>query len=366
MKLKSELGQVFTEKPEAEKMVSLIKNKGTVLEPSAGNGNIFNLLPKDRSTAIEIDPEIASSKMKIMDFFDERNKYDTIIGNPPYLSYNDIPAITLNKLPKVMNKKANLYMFFIWRCLDLLNNNGELIFIVPREFIKLTSAEKLNERLNTEGGFTYWEEFGDQKVFNNASPNVVIFRWQKGIKHTIPIYYLNGFFYFDKPNGDKLSNLFDVKVGAVSGANSIYYNKNGNIELAYSETKKTGKLIKAYYGDLPVLLSYKEKLLQRKAAKFTENNWFEWVRKPNKTVGKKILVNCKTRDLKPFYVSSAEYWDGSLLALIPKINIDLDRTVEKLNLTEWDKLGFKVGGRLIFTQKSLSNIYIKLDQKINS
>lgn len=38
-------------------MVSLIENKGSILEPSAGSGNIFNLLPKERRNGIEIDPE---------------------------------------------------------------------------------------------------------------------------------------------------------------------------------------------------------------------------------------------------------------------------------------------------------------------
>lgn len=223
-------------------MIFLIKNNGSILEPSAGCGNIFNLLPKNRRVGIEIDSEVATSEMKIMDFFDENNKYDTIIGNPPYLSYKEIPKSTLSKLPNVLDKRANLYMFFIWNCLDLLNNNGELIFLVPRDFIKLTSAQMLNKRLNEEGGFTYWEEFGDKQIFDNVSPNVVIFRWQKGIKHTIPIYYLDGFFYFEKLNGSKLSDFFNIKVGAVSGANSIFYNKNGNIELAYSETKKNRKI----------------------------------------------------------------------------------------------------------------------------
>lgn len=231
--------------------------------------------------------------------------------------------------------------------------------IIPRDFIKLTSAYSLNKRLNEEGGFTYWEEFGNKQIFKDASPNVDIFRWQKGKKHTIPIYCSNGFFYFNKIEGTKITDLFDIKVGAVSGANSIFYNENGNIKLAFSETKRTGKLIKAYYGNLPELLPYKEKLLQRKISKFTESNWWEWGRKPNKVIGNKILANCKTRDMKPFYISSAEYWDGSLLALIPKNKFNLDEVVNKLNILDWEKYGFKVGGRLIFTQKSLSNVYIK-------
>ena len=360
MKLKSELGQIFTEKAEVDKMISLIENTGgSVLEPSAGSGNFFNKF--DNIVGVEIDPDIAPPNCLVMDFFDYKpdTKFDTIIGNPPYLKYNEIPESTRNKLPDILNKRANLYMFFIWKCLDLLNDNGELIFIVPRDFIKSTTAKTLNERLNKEGGFTYWEEFGDKKVFKGACPNVVIFRWQKGINHKIDIKYNNGLFSFDEIKGTKVSDLFDVKVGAVSGANDIFYNENGNIELVFSKTKNTGEKIKSYYGDLPILLPYKQTLISRKGAKFTEENWWDWERKPNRIEKQKIFVNCKTRDPKPFFTTDGFYWDGSLLALVPKKDLDLNEYVEKLNNTNWEKQGYKVGGRLIFSQRSLSNAIIE-------
>lgn len=356
--LKKELGQVFTKEEQVKEMMALIQNKGLILEPSCGSGNFYNLLPKERTVGIEIDKDIAPVGVEIKDFFCENRKFDTIIGNPPYLMNKEIPENTRKILPKILNNQANLYMFFIWRCLDLLNDNGELIFIVPRDFIKLTSAIELNKRLNTEGGFTYWKEFGDQKIFDDACPNVAIFRWQKGIEHKIPIFYEDGFFTFNKGT-EKISDYFTVYVGAVSGVNDIFYNEVGNIELAYSKTKETGKLIKAIYNDKEKLLEYKQKLLERKAMKFTENNWWKWVREPKNLEGNKILVNTKTRDKKPFYISSAKNWDGSLLALIPKNNeINLAKWVEKLNNLDWKSLGFLVGGRLIFSQKTLTLLKI--------
>ena len=353
--LKKELGQVFTKKEQVEEMISLIENTGSILEPSAGNGAFYNSLPKERTIGIEIDKEVAPEGVEIKDFFTENRKFDTIIGNPPYLMNKEILPETKKLLPNVLNSQANLYMFFIWRCLDLLEDNGELIFLVPRDFIKLTSAIPLNKRLNEEGGFTFWKEFGDQKIFDDACPNVVIFRWQKGIKHKIPIFYQNGFFTFAE-GSRKLSDYFDIYVGAVSGANDIYYSENGNIELAFSKTKETGEFIKAIHNDKEKLLPFKEKLLERKATKFTEANWWKWVREPKNLPGDKILVNTKTRDLKPFYISNASNWDGSLLALIPKKELSLSEWVLKLNSLDWEKLGFKVGGRLIFSQKALFNL----------
>ena len=353
--LKKELGQVFTKKEQVEEMISLIENTGFILEPSAGNGAFYNFLPKERTIGIEIDKDVAPEGVEIKDFFTENRKFDTIIGNPPYLMNKEIPTKTKKLLPNALNSQANLYMFFIWRCLDLLEDNGELIFLVPRDFIKLTSAIPLNKRLNEEGGFTFWKEFGDRKIFDDACPNVVIFRWQKGINHKIPIFYQNGFFTFVEGN-KKLSDYFDIYVGAVSGANDIYYSENGNIELAFSKTKETRTFIKAIHNDKEKLLPFKDKLLERKATKFTETNWWKWVREPKNLPGDKILVNTKTRDLKPFYISNANNWDGSLLALVPKKELNLNEWVLKLNSLDWEKLGFKVGGRLLFSQKALFNL----------
>jgi adenine-specific DNA-methyltransferase len=46
------------------------------------------------------------------------------------------------------------------------------------------------------------------------------------------------------------------------------------------------------------------------------------------------------------------------LSIFPKVNIDIENMVELLNSVDWDDLGFKVGGRLCFTQKSLENTFL--------
>ena len=357
------LGQFFTPNAIVDKMVALIQNNGKVLEPSCGNGAFYNSLKHLDTVGIEIDPEVACEGSLVMDFFDWTEKVDTIIGNPPYVKYQHISNDTLNKLPQVMDKRTNLYLFFMWRCIDLLKDNGELIFIVPRDFIKTTSSGELNRRLYEEGGFTYWEEFGDEKIFPDADPNVVIFRWVKNQQHTIPVTFSDGYLYFGEIHGVKLDSLFDVRVGAVSGANDIFYQEDGNIEIAVSTTKADGILQKAWYVDSPnkYLLQHKEQLLSRGIRNFNESNWWEWGRKITPLASPAIFVNCKTRDMKPFYIGEYQWYDGSLLALIPKTkDYALEDLVELLNNTDWASQGFQVGGRLVFGQRSLSNAYLIL------
>lgn len=347
-------------------MISLIKNNGIILEPSCGNGAFLSKLPKG-SIGLEIDPTTAHKDAQIIDYFDYNVKVDTIIGNPPYVRYQDIIDTTKNKLLGKLDNRANLYLFFIEHSIELLNDNGELIFIVPRDFIKATSALELNNKLFNMGGFTYWQEYGDEKIFEDAMPNVVIFRWVKGGNHTIPVSNHNGYLTFGKDiNNEKqkiyLNTLFDICVGGASGANNIFIEETGNIDLVVSETKRTGQTKKAHYVEKPneYLLNYKNTLLQRRIKSFNENNWWEWGRRIRHINGPKIYVNNKTRDMQPFFTNDSGWFDGSVLALIPKENnsYNIDELIEILNNTDWDNQGFLVGGRLIFGQRSLSNAYI--------
>ena len=363
---KENLGQYYTPESIVDAMVALIENKGTILEPSCGPGIFLNKLPA-HAIGLEIDAKTAHHKAIIMDYFDYYEPMDTIIGNPPYVRYQDIIHTTKSKLPASFDNRTNLYLFFIAHSIELLKDNGELIFIVPRDFIKTTSALSLNEKLYTEGGFTYCQEFGDTKIFEDASPNVVIFRWVKGHKHTIPVNFYNGYLSFGKEENQEktkvyLNTLFEIRVGGASGANEIFIEDNGNIDLVVSTTKRTGETKKAHYASEPTdyLKQYEATLKARRIRSFNDTNWWEWGRKIRHADGPKIYVNNKTRDPQPFFTHTSGWFDGSVLALIPKEDnpYDIDYLIDLLNSTDWDSQGFRVGGRLIFGQRSLSNAYV--------
>ena len=76
--------------------------------------------------------------------------------------------------------------------------------------------------------------------------------------------------------------------------------------------------------------------------------------------GECIYVNSKTRNKKPFFKEKIDYFDGSLLALIPKKEINIDEWLYVLNNSEeeFKKQGFIVGNKYQFTQKSLSKFII--------
>ena len=347
-------------------MWSLSKNKGRVLEPSSGEGVFCN--SEREMVMIEKDPTVNKvSATLTMDFFDHppTEKYATIIGNPPYVRNRDIDASTAKKLNYgLFDRHANLYLFFIAKAIDHLEPLGELIFITPRDFIKATGAAKLNEYIYSQGTITHFNDFGDTPIFDGASPNCAVWRFVKGLDSHVTDEGLmfsihNGQIFFGARGEETVGDYFQVKVGAVSGADSIYEHEDGNLEMVCSATYKTGKTKKMIYNlRHPVLMDHKVRLIQRRIRKFTESNWWEWGRGYPVDDRERIYVNAKTRHKRPFFMHPAKAYDGSVLGLFPVESHpkdDMEQLCEALNSIPWEDLGFVTGGRFIFNQRSLEN-----------
>ena len=363
----SKLGQVFTPPGTVARMLKLRKNRGAVLEPSAGGGAFMSAL-EPGAIGIEIDRKvIRDQRILAGDFFSYplENRFQTIIGNPPYVRYRDIEQATKRLLPmEWFDRRSNLYLFFIAKCMAHLDKGGELIFITPRDFLKSTNAKKLNRELSAQGSFTHFTELGDALIFDGYTPNCAIWRWEKGrksrrIEGGKMFCCQDGQIWFGSSpaSGERLGDYADVKVGAVSGADSIFAsNRHANVEMVCSTTRSTGETRKMIYNKRCTYLEqYKSALLRRRVRHFDESNWWQWGRGYHSQQGERVYVNCKTRNAKPFFVSEAEAYDGSMLALFPKNGLRASKIADALNRTDWDELGFACDGRLLFTQKSLAS-----------
>lgn len=365
------LGQVFTPQVVVEQMLLLRKNRGRVLEPSCGNGAFSNHIPN--CVAIELDPTKAPAHALVMDFFDypTSNTFETVIGNPPYVRFQDILPDTKSRLDKrLFDERTNLYLFFIEKCLRHLTDNGELIFITPRDFLKATAAKRFNERLYKLGTITDWIELGDRKIFSGFSPNCAIWRFEKnnfsrltcftnesGIKQTRKFACVSGQLSFTTNEYSvRFSEVFFVKVGAVSGDDEVFTSDEfGNREFVCSTTVKDGKTRRMIFNmNTPYLEAFKSRLLSRRIKKFDESNWWTWGRAHYQSNETRIYVNCKTRHSRPFFLHDCKDYDGSVLAVFPKNQtLPLKQLCEQLNAVNWAELGFMCDGRYLFSQRSL-------------
>lgn len=363
------LGQVFTPAAVVSEMISLRRNSGRTLEPSAGDGAFAARIPG--CEAIEIDPRVAPPGARVMDFFDLplTETFDTIIGNPPYVRHRDILPTTREKLSGYgFDARSNLYLHFIRKCVLHLNPGGELIFIVPRDFVKLTSAKALNAFLFQEGTVTHFAETGDSRIFGKFVPNCAVFRFQKGLFDRVmpdgrrfverdgQLLFLRGAYPW------RLADLFAVKVGAVSGADQVFQHPEGNMEFVGSRTIDCGETRRMFFNQQhPHLDSHKDALLARRIRAFSESNWWEWGRSHHVADGPRIYVNAKTRRTAPFFLHSCKNYDGSVLALFPRFAMDLKRAVRLLNEVDWADLGFVCDGRYLFSQRSLETAGLPLE-----
>lgn len=367
-----QLGQVFTPPEVVAFMLDLCANKGRTLEPSAGDGAfMYALKQRGRDcVGIEIDPRVAPEGALVRDFFDYplSEQFDTIIGNPPYVRFQDVAVNTKKSLKsELFDARSNLFLFFIEKCVRHLKPGGELVFIVPREMIKLTAAKKLNAWLYTQGSITHFYETGDVRVFDDHTPNCAIFRFEKGRmdRHMADgrrFVEVDGqLMFLREDHSVRFADVFTVKVGAVSGADQIYTHPKGNMEFVYSKTVETGETRRMLYGiKHPHLDKHKEELLARRVKTFDESNWWQWGRHFPINLKPRIYVNGRTRKAEPFFLHDCNAFDGSVLALFPKneriIRRDLIECAMMLNReVDWQQLGFVCDGRFLFTQRSLQN-----------
>lgn len=355
-------GQVMTPPLIINYMIDLLNlsdadiNNKLFLDNSCGDGAFIKALlqrgvPPKHIYACDIDEEIIQSvvnllpteNIRIGSFFlqtDWINKFDYIIGNPPYVRIHNIE-------PEVKKQIQNfefcfgmydLYYAFYEYGLKCLNKDGVLLYISPSGFIRNASGIKIRNYIEQNNILQYFEDFSHDQKFQGYSTYTCIIKL--GIGDNIKIPWTN--------NREKIGLSFtSLQNGLATLADKIFIADSFDLEseclrpiikASTGEQKwcifppKTEEELKQYPKTYQYLLNNKE-LLQNRSIK-GKTQWFEFGRTQGlKNINNEKIVISTTMSnegLKLYRVDSNWLVYSGLYATAE----DLDKLEEELKSNE--------------------------------
>ena len=205
------LGAYYTPIKLANAMVKFLdfEEVQSVLEPSCGDGVFLNSLSQtgiieriNNIDAVEIENDEAEKVINAYqnnenvhvyneDFFEfysrvkEGERYDLILGNPPYIRYQYLTEEQRKIQSKILeshgmkaNKLINAWVAFLVACVHLLSDNGKIAFVIPAEILQVAYAEDLRLFLSTQLTKITLITF-EQLVFPDIEQEILVFLGEK-------------------------------------------------------------------------------------------------------------------------------------------------------------------------------------------
>lgn len=172
------------------------------------------------------------------------NKFDLIVGNPPYIEYSKI-----RKNYKIENfksiKAGNVYAYMIEKSLELIDQNGEIGLVVPISIISTARMGSLRDLLLKDCEEIYFLTFADRpaSLFNGVHQKVTIVFANKNERMTSKVFTSKYIHWYEKDRKKLFNNIefifnnnidekFIPKIGNIMEKN--IYNKltKGNMSLS--------------------------------------------------------------------------------------------------------------------------------------
>jgi adenine-specific DNA-methyltransferase len=366
-------------------MLALVRNRGRVLEPACGDGAFLQHFPfarrhRDRSAACAAgrahDGLLRPAR---------RSRLPRSSATRPMCAIRTSPATTRRLVRRsVLDGRANLYLFFIEKCLRHLAPGGELIFITPRDFLKATSAVPLNRLLHAGDDHRFRRARRFQAVRRrDAELRHLAFRARqlsRGGRATRPRALPTAWpAWRDCSGRSGTSSRAAGTCCSPAATMNCTWPTSPSSRSARSRRRRplcqrglrqsrlrllvdgaqrpdaAHALVRAGRAAAGGLAAAQGAADRAPHPAFDETNWWQWGRGYHQSALPRVYVNSKTRRAQPFFVHDCPNYDGAVLAIFPR-----DPALSTcrpwpmaLNRVDWADLGFVCDGRFLFTQRSL-------------
>lgn len=122
-------------------------------------------------------PGAVDWRVEFAEVFDDREGFDIIIANPPYVRmelFKDQKPQLRRNFAEVHTDRADLYVYFYARALQLLRDQGALAFISSNKWLRAGYGKKLRRYLGESTSISTIVDFGDLPVFQAATAYPVV------------------------------------------------------------------------------------------------------------------------------------------------------------------------------------------------
>jgi adenine-specific DNA-methyltransferase len=227
----------------------------TILEPSCGSCEFITQLAKTSPhfniTGIEKNTQIYN---EIKGTYQEYNiingdylsctltmLYDLIITNPPYFVLKKTKA--LNEYNAYYDGRPNIFILFLVKSLKMLNKNGILCFVLPKNFLSCLYYDKTRKYINDNFTILHIEECNNDYIDTSQETILLIIQNKSPVNNNTFVLKLNNNVIFGFPeNIEKIQPLIQdasttlSDLGFTVSVGPLVWNQHKEI-LTHDQTK---------------------------------------------------------------------------------------------------------------------------------